>query len=75
MDFMNANRTMRVSDLPYSPDSASSEFFLFGGVKRQPSGCFFDDADGLLTAVQVILHGIEKPGLIKVFDKWVRRLE
>jgi hypothetical protein len=44
-------------------------------VRRQLSGCFFDDADDLLTAVQGILGGFEKPALIRVFDKWVKRLE
>jgi hypothetical protein len=29
----------------------------------------------LLTAVQEILDGSEKPKIIKVFDEWLRRLE
>jgi hypothetical protein len=44
-------------------------------VKRWLNGCFFDDADDLLAAVQEILDGFEKPMLIKVFDEWVKRLE
>jgi hypothetical protein len=48
---------------------------LFGEVKQQLSGCLFDDADDLPTAVQEIMDDPEKPTLIRVFHKWVRRQE
>jgi hypothetical protein len=69
MDFMDSHSMTRAPRPPYSPD-----FFLFEDVKRQLSGCSFDHADDPLTAVQEILHGFDKPTLIKVFEEWVRRL-
>jgi hypothetical protein len=75
MDFIDANRMTRAPDPPYAPDLAPSAFFLFGAVKRQPSGCSFDHADDLLNAVRGILDGFDKPTLIRVFEESVRRLE
>jgi hypothetical protein len=67
MDFMDVNRMTRAPHPPCSPDSAPSDFFLFEDVKRQLGGCSFDDADDLLTAVQQILDGRDKPMVIKIF--------
>jgi hypothetical protein len=69
MDFMDANRMTRAPHPPYSPDLAPSDFFLFGAVKRQLSKCSFDHVDDLLTAVQEILDGSDKPTLIKFFEE------
>jgi hypothetical protein len=44
-------------------------------VKRQLSECSFGHADDLLTAVQEILDGFDKPMLIRVFEEFGRRLE
>jgi hypothetical protein len=74
MDFTNANKMTRALHPLYSPDLAPSDFFLFGNVKRQLSGCSFDHTDDLLTVVQEILDGFDKATLIRVFDEWVRRL-
>jgi hypothetical protein len=75
MDLMDANRVMPDPHPPYSPDLAPSDFFLFEDVKGQLSECFFDHADDLLTAVQEILDGFDKPTLVRVFEEWVRILE
>jgi hypothetical protein len=75
MDFMDANRMTRAPNPRYSPAFAPSNFFLFGEVKRRLSGCSFHNADDLLTTVQAILDGFEKPTSIRVFDEWVRRQE
>jgi hypothetical protein len=45
---------------PYSPDLASSDFYLFGYVKRCLSGLSFEEADQLLAAIEGVLAGIEK---------------
>jgi hypothetical protein len=52
-----------------------TNFFTFGDVKRQLSGCSFDDASDLLTTIQEILDGFEKPTSVMVFEEWVRRRE
>jgi hypothetical protein len=75
MDFMNAKRMTRVPHPPDSPDLAPSDFFLFGDVKRPLSGCSFDHADDLLTAVQKTLDSFDKAASIRVFEECVRRLE
>jgi hypothetical protein len=75
MDFMDANGMTRAPYSPCSPHLASSDFFLFGDAKRQLSGCSFDHDDDLLTAVQEILDGFDKPTLIMVFEEWVMRLQ
>jgi histone-lysine N-methyltransferase SETMAR len=49
MDFMNANRMTRVLHPPSSPDLAPFDFFRFGDLKRQCSGCSFHHPDDLLT--------------------------
>jgi hypothetical protein len=72
MDFMDANRMKRTSLLTRDSHTDS---FTFGDVKRQLSGCSFDDASHLLTAIQDILDGFEKPTSVMVFQEWVRRRE
>jgi hypothetical protein len=75
MDFMDTNRMPPALHPLYSLDLALSDFFLFGDVKRQLSGCSFDHADDMLTAVQEILDGFDKPTLNRAFEEWVRRLQ
>jgi histone-lysine N-methyltransferase SETMAR len=59
---------------PYSPDLASSDFYLFEYVKRCLAGLSFEDADQLLAAVEGSLEGIEKLTLQAVFLEWMDRL-
>jgi hypothetical protein len=54
---------------PCLPGFTPSDFFLFGDVKRELSGCSFDHADDLLIAVQEILDGFDMPTLIRVFGE------
>jgi hypothetical protein len=75
MDFMDTNRMTLAPHPPHSHGLAPPDFFLFENVKRQFSGCSFDHTDDLLTPVQEILDGFDKPTLIKVFEECVRRLE
>jgi hypothetical protein len=60
--------------LPYSPDLAPSDFYLFGYVKRCLMDLSFEDADQLLAAVEGILEAIEKVTLQAVFLEWIDRL-
>jgi hypothetical protein len=45
---------------PYSPDLASSNFYLFGYVKRCLTGLSFEDADQLLATMEGVPECIEK---------------
>jgi hypothetical protein len=60
---------------PYSLDLATSEFYLFGYVKRCLAGLSFEDADQLLAAVEGVLDGLEKVTLQVVFLEWMDRLK
>jgi hypothetical protein len=75
IDFMDANRMTRAPNLPSSPGSTPSDFFPFGNVKGQFSGCSPNDADDLLSAVKATLNNFKKPTSVIVFDEWVKRLE
>jgi hypothetical protein len=46
--------------IPYSPDPALSDFYLFWYVKRCLAGISFEDVDQLLAVVEGVLEGIEK---------------
>jgi hypothetical protein len=56
-----------ILQIPYSPDLAPSDFYLFGYVKRCLAGLSFADADQLLAAVE----GIVKVTLQAVFLEWM----
>jgi hypothetical protein len=73
MDFLKARIMRRAPHPPDSPDSAPSDFFLFGKGKRQFSGRCFDNADDLLAAIHDILDGLGRPTLIGVVEGWMRR--
>jgi hypothetical protein len=64
----------RVPDPPYSPDLASSDFYLFGYIKQLLLGCQFTDRDSLLQGVRDILGGIEQATLEGVFCNWMEIL-
>jgi hypothetical protein len=59
---------------PYSPDLASSDFYLFWSVKRCLSGLSFEDADQLLAAIVDVRVGFEKVSLQAVFLELMDRL-
>jgi hypothetical protein len=60
--------------LPYSPDLAPSDFFLFGHVKHVIEGAEFPSEETLLAAIQRVLSDLTGDTLKAVFDKWVERL-
>jgi hypothetical protein len=60
--------------LPYSPDFAPLDFYLFGYVKRCLERLSFENGDELLHAVQPVLAGIEKVTLQGVFLEWMNRV-
>jgi hypothetical protein len=59
---------------PYSPDLASSDFFLFGYVKERLKGIVFPSYEELLGAIGEVVTGIESEILTAVFDHWMERL-
>jgi hypothetical protein len=67
--YFNENRMKSAPHLPDSPDLASSDFYLFGYVKRCLTVLSFKDADQFLAAVEGVLDGIEKVTLQAVFPE------
>jgi histone-lysine N-methyltransferase SETMAR len=73
LQFMQQNAMRRVPYPSYSPDLASSDFYLFDYIRKFLLGCEFADRDSLLQAVRDILGGIEKVTLEGVFCNWMER--
>jgi transposase len=60
---------------PYSPDLASSDFFLFGYVKERLKRMVFPSYEELLDAIGEVVTGIESETLTAVSEHWMERLE
>jgi histone-lysine N-methyltransferase SETMAR len=60
---------------PYSPDLASSDFFLFGYVKHRLQGIIFPSSEELLAGIRGVLGEIPLKTLAHVFEHWMERLE
>jgi hypothetical protein len=71
--YFNENRMKSTQHPPYSPDPGSSDFCLFGYIKRFLAGLSFEDADQLLAAGEGVREGTEKVTLQAVFLEWVDR--
>jgi hypothetical protein len=61
--------------LPYSPDLAPYDFFLFGHFKHVPEGAEFLSNETLLAAIQRALSDLTRDTLRAVFVKWVEWLK
>jgi histone-lysine N-methyltransferase SETMAR len=68
------NRLEIAPHLPYSPDLAPSDFFLFGHVKHALEGDEFPSEEALLAAIHSILSNLTGDTLRAVFAKWIERL-
>jgi hypothetical protein len=53
--------------LPYSPDLAPSDFYLFGYLKDRLQRQHFEDGDRLFDAIMALTGTIEKVALQRVF--------
>jgi histone-lysine N-methyltransferase SETMAR len=60
---------------PYSPDLASSDFFLSGDVNRKLMGYRAESESELLVGIRVILAEIPRDVLNAVFLEWMDRLQ
>jgi hypothetical protein len=62
----------RMEHLPYSPDSAPYDFFLFGAMKQAFAGQHFDAIDHFFMGVDAFLGGISADFLQIILQEWVR---
>jgi hypothetical protein len=61
--------------LPYSPDLAPSDYFLFGDIKDKLNGLSFPSALHLHRARKQTVQLIDRLILMATFDQWVARVE
>jgi hypothetical protein len=67
-------RMNQMPHLPSSPEIAPNYFFLFGYLKRKLSGCSYDSADELLSAITYPIENLEKSLFHRVFNEWISHL-
>jgi hypothetical protein len=72
-DYITRNGMKRALQLPYSPDLAPSDFFLFGSLKRKLMGYRAESESELLVSIGVILAEIPRDVLDAVFLEWMDR--
>ena len=69
-----AAKQITVSEHPvYSPDLASSDFFLFPKIKEISKGRHFDDIDDIRSNTTAALKDIPQNQLQNCFEGWTRR--
>jgi histone-lysine N-methyltransferase SETMAR len=73
--FCQENGLRLAPHLPYSPDLAPSEFFLFDYVKKLLKGMVLPSYQGLLDAIGEVVTGIESETLTVVFEHCMETLE
>jgi hypothetical protein len=67
-------RIRPIRHLPYSPDLAPSDFYLFRKLKGAFAGREFVSTDELPLAIRELTGSIGRAELRSVFDAWERRL-
>jgi hypothetical protein len=65
---------VRVQHLPYSPDIAPSDFYLFPTVKEKLQDAEMVDKENLFYRLPELLNGIPIHELRKVFTACIERL-
>jgi hypothetical protein len=74
-DHIGCNQMKQAPHLPYSPDLAPSDFFLFGYAKGKLMEYCAETPFELLVRIQVILAEIPGETLNAVFLEWMERLQ
>jgi hypothetical protein len=68
-------KAIRVVHPAYSPNAASSDFFLFGYTKGEMAGLTANSLANILSEIGRIFQEISKKTLLAVYDKWIARLK
>jgi hypothetical protein len=74
IDKLEDCRFIRVPQLPYSPDLAPCDLFMFGYLKFQLESKTFFDEDSVKEELRRILMAIPVNLLCSVMDDWIQRL-
>jgi hypothetical protein len=62
-----------VPHLPYSPDLAPCDLFLFPKIKMTLKGRRFNDVEEIQAESQAALNAVQKQEFQKCFQKWENR--
>ena len=74
LDFLAASNIQLVTHLPYSPDLAPCDWFLFPSVKRQLKGKQFQDAEDARAFFEGAILDIPQSMWSGVIDSWFERM-
>jgi hypothetical protein len=74
-NFLAKNETTVIPQLPYSPDLAPADFFLFPKLKSTLKGHRFDAFDEIQKNSTKELFAIPKEAFQKAFQSWQKRWE
>ena len=74
-EFLARSNIAVLEQIPYSPDLAPCDFFLFPKLKEVIKGTRFQDSEAIKTAVTRELRAIPKESFQECVEAWQRRLE
>ena len=74
-ELLAKNNIVVLEQLPYSPDLAPCDFFLFTKLKEVTKGTRFQDSEAIKTAVTKELRAILEESFQECVEAWHRRLE
>jgi [histone H3]-lysine36 N-dimethyltransferase SETMAR len=74
-DYLQQERVKLLPHLPYRPDLAPCDFFLFPKLKKALGGKRYERVECLARAVQAVVDGIPKEEYYTCFEDWRRRLK
>jgi hypothetical protein len=73
-EYIRQQNMTRLQHPPYSPDFASSNFYLFLTIKEKPKDIQMADEEDLFYRLEDILNRISRKELDEVFGTWINRL-
>jgi hypothetical protein len=72
-NFFDYNSLPRLSQPPYLPDLAPSDFWIFDHVQSALNGFKFEGSDELLQGIHDFLNEVQGSELMMVFQHWIER--
>jgi hypothetical protein len=68
-------RLIRWDHLPYAPDITPSDFWFFGGRKREMKGEVFSSREVIKSILLEMWARMDSGQLFSVFNEWTKKLE
>ncbi len=72
-DYLQANKITVMAHLPYSPNLAPPDFWLFGHLKQNLQS--YPDSTSLTRAITKVFNSIPIHAYQKTFQKWIERMK